>query len=153
MLEREPDLVETVHQAVLAEWIDVELDDFAGGRGHALILQIDGEAIAGSRLRFLEKTVDHRLVEADQKQAVLEAVVEEDIGEARRDHRLKTILEQCPRRVLARRSATEVLAREQDLRAPIARLVENEVRVQRPRGIVHAGLAMVEIPPFVEQVR
>ena len=63
----------------------------------------------------------------DGQQTVLEAVVEEDVAERGRDERAKAVVEQRPRRVLARAAAAEVAAREQDLRALVAWLVQHEV--------------------------
>ena len=65
----------------------------------------------------------------------------------------KPYCSQRPRRVLARRAAAEVLAREQDRRALVARLVQHEVRVRLALRRVLPGLAVVEVAPFVEQVR
>src|SRR5690606_32820671 len=46
-----------------------------------------------------------------------------------------------------------ILAREQDRRALVARLVQRELGIQRPDGVVHAGLAAIEVAPLVEQIR
>jgi hypothetical protein len=35
----------------------------------------------------------------------------------------------------------------------VARLVQHEVGFERPAAVVHAGLALVEVAPLVEQVR
>src|SRR5689334_10482588 len=43
LLLREPDIVERVEQAVLAEWIDVEPDDAAVRAADFLAFEIDGE--------------------------------------------------------------------------------------------------------------
>lgn len=70
--------------------------------------------------------IDLLLGQHDGQQAVLVAVVEEDVGEAGGDHGAKAKLVQRPGRVLARGAAAEVLAREQDGRTLIALLVEYE---------------------------
>src|SRR5574337_987454 len=127
--QRETDVVEAAQQAVFAEQRDFERELGAVGLDHALALQVD------------------------RQPAVLEAVVEEDVGIARRDQRAKAVLLQRPGRVLAARPAAEVLAREQDRRALVARLVQHEVGVRAARGRVHAGLAVVQVAPLVEQVR
>src|SRR5690606_8033183 len=64
----------------------------------------------------------------------------------------KAVVFQRPRSVLARAAAAEVVAREQDLRAVVARLVEHEVGVERTLAVVRAGLADVEVAPLVEGV-
>ncbi|MNT45507.1 hypothetical protein D3C72_1820950 [compost metagenome] len=54
--------------------------------------------------------------------------------------------------MFARRAAAEVLARQQNRSALVARLVEHELGVQRAAAVVLARLAMIEVAPFVEQV-
>src|SRR6185312_6538578 len=63
--------------------------------------------------------------------AVLEAVVVEDVGEARRDDAADAEIHQRPGRVLARATAAEILAGDQDLGIAIGRLVEDEVGILR----------------------
>ena len=79
-----------------------------------------------------EQPIDLRLRQHDRQQAVLEAVVVEDVGVRRRDHRAEAVVGERPRRVLARAAAAEVAAREQDRRALVARLVQHEVGIERP---------------------
>jgi len=54
---------------------------------------------------------------------------------------------------LAARPAAEVLPREQDRRALVARLVQHEIRVHPARRVVHPGLARDRVAPGVEQIR
>ena len=68
-------------------------------------------------------------VTADRQDAVLEAVVVEDVAERGRDHAADAEIQQRPRRVLAARAAAEIVARDQDLGVAIGRLVEDEIRV------------------------
>ena len=63
--------------------------------------------------------------------AVVEAVVVEDIGEARGDDAAKTVIANRPGRMFARGATAEVIAGQQDARALIARLVEHKIRVGR----------------------
>src|SRR5690606_39313298 len=86
------------------------------------------------------------------QQAVLKAVVEEDVRVRRGNDGAKAVLVQRPRRMLATRTATEVLAREQNRGALIARLVQGELRVQGTLGVVHARLAVIQVAQFVEQI-
>src|SRR5574337_956750 len=151
--QRETDVVEAAQQAVFAERRDFERELGAVGLDHALALQVDRQPVAGERRDLVEQLRDLRFGEHDRQHAVLEAVVEEDVGIARRDQRAKAVLLQRPGRVLAARPAAEVLAREQDRRALVARLVQHEVGVRAARGRVHAGLAVVQVAPLVEQVR
>ena len=123
-------------QAVLAERLDVEARTLApSGVDHDLALEVDRQAIA-RRTRRPRRTAGRPACsrQHDRQQAVLEAVVEEDVGvaSARSARESRTACER-PRRVLARRAAAEVLAREQDRRALVARLVQHEVRVRPAR--------------------
>ena len=49
------------------------------------------------------------LVDDDRQQAVLQCIATKDIGNLRGYHRFETIVEQGPRRMLARRAATKVV--------------------------------------------
>src|SRR5690606_29797577 len=103
-------------------------------------------------LGLLEQRIDLFILEDDRQQAVLEAVVVEDVSEARRNDGAEAVLVQRPRRVLAGRAATEVLAREQNAGALITREVEHEIRVDRTLGVVLIRLADIQVTPLVEQV-
>ena len=154
MLQCQADLVQTVDQAVLAERIDLEAADHVPVHPlDRLLRQVDDQLEAEEGLDVGEHLIDFRLREPDRQQAVLEAVVEEDVGEARRDHAPESVVVQRPRRMFTRRPAPEVLPGDQHGGALVARLVQHEVRVQRPPAVVHAGLAVIQITPFVEQVR
>src|SRR5216684_1662928 len=145
LLQGEPDIVEAVQQAVLAERVDVEFDDAAIGPGDRLAGEIDSEPGVGALLGVVHQLVDDLLRQPDRQDAVLEAVVVEDVGEARRDDAADAEIQERPGRVLARAAAAEILAGDQDLRLPVGRLVEDEIRVLRPviavAQLVEEGLA------------
>src|SRR5260221_12025675 len=84
--------------------------------------------------------------EADEDNAILTGVGREDIGESWCDDHEETILTQSPGRVLARGSAGEVLLCDEDLCAPVLRLVENEVRI----GLACVG-SFLNAPPVEEE--
>src|SRR5690606_3348794 len=137
-----------------AERIDLERENEVAVAGtDGLLFQIDHETKTRESLHFIEQLVDLRFGQHDRQQAVLVAVVEEDIGEAGRDDGAEAVLAQRPRRMFARRTAAEILARQQDGSTLIARLVQHEIRIQRTRGIVPARFTDIQITPFVEQVR
>src|SRR5205823_12844832 len=121
--QREADLVEAVQQAMLAERIDLEAhaERLVGAR-HRLPLEIDHQPEAGKSVALVEQAIDLRLRKDDREEAILERVGEEDVGERGRDHAAKAVLHQRPRRMLARGAAAEVLARDQDRGAFVARL-------------------------------
>src|SRR6185503_15589195 len=132
--QRQADLVEAVQQAVLAERIDVEVEALRVVEGrHALPLEIDAQPEAGERSRVVKQLVDLGLRQRDRQEAVLQRVVLEDLAERGRDDGLEAVVAQRPGRVLARGADAEVAARQQDLRALVARLVQHELRVLAPR--------------------
>src|SRR5262245_3687583 len=138
--QREPDLVEPVEQAVLAEWVDVETEALRAIDGRdRLLLQINHQSKTGKRRSVVEELVDLGLRQGDRQEAVLQRVVLEDLPERRCDYGAEAVVAQRPRRVLARGADAKVLAREQDLRALVTRLVEHELGVLAPRG--EAGVA------------
>ena len=69
----------------------------------------------GAALGIVHQLVDVFLRQHDRQDAVLEAVVEEDVGEAGRDDAADAEVLQRPGRVLARRAAAEIVAGDQDL--------------------------------------
>src|SRR5579875_3697802 len=92
MAQSQPDVVEPFEQAVLAEGIDLERSAEAAAVGHLLLLERDGEPIAGNRLRILEQLFNVALAQPHQHDAVLAGVREEDIGEARRNDHAESVV-------------------------------------------------------------
>src|SRR5690606_20784518 len=86
------------------------------------------------------------------KYSILHAVVEENIGKTRRDDAAEPVVVQSPGGVLAAGAAAEILPRQQDARALVARLIHDEIRIQRTPAAVLVGLALVQITRLVEQV-
>ena len=96
--QRQADVVEAVEQAVLAERRRRRTrDSRAVGRDdHLLLAGRSSSSKPGERGDVVEQPVDLALRQHDRQQAVLEAVVEEDVGEARRDHRAEAVLLAAP---------------------------------------------------------
>jgi hypothetical protein len=78
-----------------------------------------------------EQGIEFGLGQHDRQQADLEAVVEEYIGERFGQDGAETEILQGPGRMLARRAAAKIGAREEYRGALIARLVEHEIRIRR----------------------
>src|SRR3954454_6431151 len=118
LLQRQPDVVQAVDQAVMDVAVQVE-GDLLAVEAHDLVGQVDlAFAVTHDRR-------DDLLGQHDRQQADLRAVGVEDVGEARRDDRAEAVVLQAPRGVLARGAAAEVLTRDEDrvLREVPARLV------------------------------
>src|SRR5258708_3340172 len=78
--KREADLVPAVQQAFLARRIDVEVHRRPTRSGHGLRGEVDGELVARRRRGLAKQLVDLGLLQHHGKKAVLEGVVEEDVG-------------------------------------------------------------------------
>src|SRR3984957_8118783 len=110
--------------------------------GHGLRAQIDGNFGPGELRQELDQFVYPLGAQPDRQHAVLEHVVVEDVGVGRRDDATDAEIEQCPRRVLAARSTTEVLAGYQNRGFAERSLIQDEVR---------ALLAVLVVASFGEQ--
>src|SRR6185437_1567703 len=129
LLHGETDVVEAVQQAVLAEGVDLEFHRAAVRPANFLIGQIDRQRRIGAALGVVEQFVEVVLADADRQNAVLEAVIVEDVAEGGRDHAADAEIEQRPQRVLAARAAAEIVARDQNPGVAVGRLVEDELRI------------------------
>src|SRR6266446_592685 len=127
--QRQSDVVPAIEQALLAEGIDFEFEAASVGAADFLLLEIDADDGIGAAFRVVHQFVDIGLRQHDRQNAVLEAVVVEDVGEGRRDNAAYAEIEQRPGRVLARRAAAEIRARDEDLRVSVCRLVEHKVGI------------------------
>src|SRR4030095_7748829 len=101
LLQSQADVVETVEEAVLAEGIELEFYAATVGAADLLLLKIDGDDGVGAALGVVHQLVDLALRQLDRQDAVLEAVVVEDVGEAGRDDAADAENEQRPRRMAA----------------------------------------------------
>jgi hypothetical protein len=131
LLERKPDIVEPFHQAALAERVDVELDHAAIRASDLLRAKVDGDHRVGAARGIVDQLIDLLLRERDRQDAVLEAVVVEDVGEGRRDDAAEAEIEQRPWRVLAGGAAAEILPCDQDRRLGVRLPVQHEVGQRR----------------------
>ncbi|MNE39609.1 hypothetical protein D3C80_1335710 [compost metagenome] len=137
---------------MFAKRIDLETQYFAIWAGHCLRLQVDGQLVARVGFDLLEQFIDFFIAEDDRQQAVLEAVVEENVGVARRDDTAETVLFEGPWRMLTARTATEVLAGQQHAGALVTVVVQDEVRVLRALAVVLIRLTDIQVTPLIEQV-
>src|SRR6266571_1220777 len=129
LLHGEADVVETVHQAVLAVRVDLEFHGAAVGPANFLLAEIDAQRRIGAAFGIVEQFVEVVLGDADRQNAVLEAVVVEDIAKRGRDHATDAEIQQRPRRVFAARTTAEIIARDQNFGVAVGRLVEDEIRI------------------------
>src|SRR5689334_7878135 len=127
LLHGKTDVVEAVQQAMLAEGVDVEMDGAAVGTLDLLLLEIDLDDRVGAAARIVHQLGDDVLRYLDRQDAVLEAVVVEDVGEILGDDAADAEVEQRPGRMLAARAAAEVGAGDDDLGVLVGRLVEDEI--------------------------
>ena len=136
--QREANVVESVQQAVFAEGVDVEVCVETEVVGDGLGFEVDGELVLGVFRAAVEKGFDFVVGEDGEDEAVLAGVREEDVGEAGGDDGAEAVLMDGPGGVLAGAAAAEVFLGDEDLRAVMMVLVEDEIGV---------GLAGVRGPP------
>src|SRR5690606_28448510 len=111
--EQVAQFVHAFEQAGTGECIEREGVRFAGRGAQRARRDIDLEGV----IRPLHQPLHHVLFEDDREQAVLERVVAEDVGDLAADHGAQAEVAQGPGCVLARRAATEIAPRQQDLAA------------------------------------
>ncbi len=90
-------------------------------------LEVDGEGGIGAALGIVEEELELLGRHHEGQDAVLEAVVVEDVGKARRNDAADAEVEQGPGGMLAARAAAEIVAGDDDLGAAIGGLVEHEI--------------------------
>ena len=88
----------------------------------------------GSASMASQEPVDHLGLQLRRHEAVLRAVVAEDVGEAGRDHHVEAVVLDGPDRVLPARPGAEVVPGHQHGGADEALVVEHEVAVVAPLG-------------------
>jgi hypothetical protein len=100
-----------------------------------LRFQIDGHRGVGAATGVIHQLVEVFLADDDRQNAVLEAVVVEDVGEAGGDHAADAEIEQRPGRVLARGAAAEIVAGDEDLRIAPGRLLSTKSGFSVPSSL------------------
>lgn len=141
-LQSKANVIETVDQAVLAESIDIKVGELVtSGVLDLLVDEIDLDFAAGVGLSG-DLGQDGLVADDDGQHAVLEGVVEEDIGEGGGDDALDAEVEEGPGGVFTGTTAAEVGAGDdEDLRVAVDALVQDE------RGVLGAVL----VAELVEQ--
>src|ERR1035437_4134229 len=129
MPQSQPNVVQAFDQTELAERINLKARLESLAVSHRLVFKRDGELIVRNGLRVREQLGYLLFAQPRLHNYVLARVGEKDVGKCRRNHHAETEITKRPCRVFAARSAGEVLARNQNLRALVARIVEHEVRV------------------------
>ena len=107
-----------------------------------LSFQVHRQLHAGVLLGLLHDEPNLFFGKPEGEQAVLEAVVVEDIGETGRNDALDAVVSQCPGGMLPGGTAAEIVAGHQDFGVTVVRLIEHEIGV---------GTAVLIVPPRGEQ--
>src|SRR5207244_9585703 len=140
LLHGQPDIVEAVQEEMELEIVEIELDHAAIRAADFLGLEVDRQRGVRAARGVVHQLVQVFRADSDRQDAVLEAIVVENVGERVRDHAANAEIEQRPRRMLAARAAAEIVAGDQDLRLAISGFVEHEIRVFRTVFLVaHLG--------------
>src|SRR5581483_8619402 len=99
------------------------------------VLQVNSELIPFLVARASQQLGDLLFTQRDRQKSVFHAVIRKDIGKRGRNDHAKSIIGQCPYRVLARRPAAKILSGYQDGCILITRLVEHERFLCLSRGV------------------
>ncbi len=102
MRKRPANVVQTLEQCLLAKLINLKAQDAPIGRCHSLNCQIHTQSIAFTGLRFSYQFSHSCFVKGDWQDAIIKAVVVEDVGEARSNEAAETILAKSPGSMFAR---------------------------------------------------
>src|SRR5712664_1272187 len=124
MAERERNTVHAGQQAFLLERFDFKPVDRAVRPAHRLRFKIDGEVAPRRPVQQGAERRDPLGSKRHRQQAILEAVVEEDVAEARRHHPPDAVIVERPHGVLARRPAAEIALRDHNAGIPVDVAVE-----------------------------
>src|ERR1700722_3646789 len=111
-----------------------------------LVLERNCELVAGDRSRTLHQRLHLFLGQGHQQEAVLAGIGVKDIREGRGDDAAETIVRKRPGCMLTRRSAAEILARDQDSSIPVVGVVQNEVRMGRA-----CVWPLLNAPPIIKE--
>src|ERR1700730_15938368 len=90
--EREADVIKSLQQALAAEWVNRKRKAQALVVGDGLLLQVHRQLVALAAFGALEQFVYLLVNKGDRQDAVLEAVIVEDVRIAWRDHRSKAVI-------------------------------------------------------------
>src|ERR1035441_699738 len=126
MAQGQADVVEAFQEAESAKRVHLEGCAESPVVGDRLRLELNSKLIVWNRLCVVEQFGDLLFSEPGQHDAVLAGVGEEDVGEGGRYHGAEAEVRERPGGVFAARSAGEVLARDENLRALVTRIVQNE---------------------------
>ena len=103
------------------------------------LVSLDGGGARRQRLHVL-------LGQGDEQEAVFARIGMKNIGEGRRNNAAESVVGKRPGGMLPGGSAAEVFARDQNLRALVARVIENEIGMRR------AGVrTLLNTPPIEEK--
>src|SRR5690606_5738425 len=152
-LQSQPNIIQTIEQTMFAESIYFKREGASSRANHYLLLKVDQQLVSHACFHLIKQGIDFFCIQYDRQNAVLEAIVIENISIAWRNNAAKTIIQERPRRMFATRTTTKVLTRQQNARALIAWLIQHKVRIQGATCVVPTRFTLVEIAPFIEGIR
>src|SRR5207247_5744584 len=129
-------------QGMLFEIIDLKMQGSPARSSDCLRREVNVQSIAFAGLDLSKEFLDNSIIKGHGQDAVIEAVIIEDVGKARGDEAAEAIFQDRPRRVFTRGATAEVITRQQDAHTLVARLVEHEIRI---------GSAIFEVAPVGEE--
>src|SRR3990167_10881315 len=106
---------------MLAKGVDLKLEYRTRWRRPRLRAEVHAKPVTRRRFRLAKQAIHRVALQHDRQQTILEAVVVENIGVAGRNDNPEPVIHERPRGMFARGTTTEIVEREQDLRALVAR--------------------------------
>ena len=125
-------IVQSAYVAILAKRVNIKIKDFTVVKMNLLRRQVHRHLIAVSGINICKQAVNRIFIQHNGEHTVFEAVTEKDIRKARRQYHTNTMIQQCPYSMLTRRPATKIMSRQQDVRALVTRMIQNEIRILFP---------------------
>ena len=134
------DLIHASHEVGFASGIDFKCMGLAVRGGNRLCLKIYREDMVRPACLF-GQLVDNFQRQDDREDAILVAIIIEDIGIRRGDDACDALIIERPWSVFARRPTTEILPGNQDAGIRVGLLVQDKIRIGRAIGF---GLHLME---------
>ena len=142
ILQGPADFVQSVQQTVFLKIADVKGVSGAIRTDDRLLLQVYHQLVSLGGVCLLSERCNNVCRQSNRKNAVLVAIVAENIGKRGRENRLETVLLKCPRGMLSRTTASEIHACDEDTRTGVAWEIQYEFWVR---------IATLKVAPVVKE--
>src|SRR5271156_6935068 len=129
MHQSKPNIIQTPQQTIPPERIHLKRIPQSVIIRHHLLLQIHGNAITFLLLRPREYLVNLLVRKRHRQNPILKTIIVKNVRITRRQNRVKSIIENRPRRVLAARPTPKIRPRQNHRSALITRRIQHKFRI------------------------